>query len=99
MAHSIAFPAPARSQVANRAVALAPHLLIFAAIGVELLALGALLPRTFDSWRDPAHYGYGDFRYFYESSRSLSLGGTYNPALGLLLHPLTYLSLTQAIRV
>jgi hypothetical protein len=99
MALSIAFPAAARSQVAHRTLALAPHLLIFAAIGVELLALGALLPRTFDSWRDPAHYGYGDFRYFYESSRSLSLGGTYNPSLGLLLHPLTYLSLTQAFRV
>ena len=99
MALSIARPAHPRTNLRALAVAGAPHLLIGVAIGVEMLALAAQLPRTMNSWIDPAHYGYGDFRSFYESSRSLSLSGTYNPALGLLLHPLTYLSMTQAFRV
>lgn len=99
MAQSIALRARPRTNLRELAGAAAPHLLIGAAIGVELLALAAQLPRTMQSWIDPAQYGYGDFRYFYESSRSLSLSGTYNPALGLLLHPLTYLSMTQAFRV
>jgi len=89
-------PTPGRP--IERAVAAAPHLLIFAAIGAELLALVALLPPTLNVWRDPANYGNGDFKYFYESAQSLSLSGTYNPALGVLLHPLTYLSLTRAFQ-
>ena len=99
MALSIALPTHPRISLRALAAGAAPHLLIGVAIGVELLALAAQLPRTLDSWIDPVHYGYGDFRYFYESSRSLSLSGTYNPALALLLHPLTYLSMTQAFRV
>ena len=99
MALSIALPTHPRISLRALAAGAAPHLLIGVAIGVELLALAAQLPRTLDSWIDPVHYGYGDSRYFYESSRSLSLSGTYNPALALLLHPLTYLSMTQAFRV
>jgi hypothetical protein len=78
---------------------LLPDALIFAAIGAELLALVALLPLTVDIWRDPALYGHGDFKHFYEASRSLSLSGTYNPALAVLLRPLTYLGLTRAFQV
>ncbi len=98
MTLSQALTGSTRSRAWERAAAVAPHLLIFAAIGAEILALVALLPLTLDVWRDPAHYGHGDFKHFYESSKSLSLAGTYNPALGALLHPLTYLSLTHAFQ-
>jgi hypothetical protein len=99
MTLSIALPAQTRSRLPQRASAALPHFLIFAAIGVEVLALVALLPHTLDVWTDPARYGHADFKHFYESSKSLSLSGTYNPALGAMLHPLTYLSLTHAFQV
>ncbi|MEX2226032.1 MAG: glycosyltransferase family 87 protein [Dehalococcoidia bacterium] len=99
---AIVTTAPLRSTISahvERVISALPHLLIVAAIGVEALAIAALLPLTLDVWRDPAHYGHGDFKHFYEASQSLSLSGTYNPALGALLHPLTRLSLTHAFQV
>jgi len=98
MTHLITRTAPAPPAL-RRFAAAAPGALLLAAIGIEVLALVALLPRTLDVWAHPARFGYGDFNYFYESSRSLSFSGTYNPALAVLLHPLTYLSMTHAFQV
>jgi hypothetical protein len=92
--------APARfGATAGRVCALLAPLLVYAAIGAELLTMHEWAPQTLRVWADPARFGYGDFDHFYESSRTLSFAGTYNPALGVLLHPLTYLSMATAFRI
>ncbi len=83
----------------ERARAIALTLALYAIVGAELMALAAWLPATFDVWLHPAAHAYGDFDNFYESARTLSLSNAYNPALGAVLHPLTYLGLDTGFRV
>ncbi len=78
---------------------IAPELLLFAAIGIELVVLAAWLPDTFDVWFRPDTAGYGDFPIFYRQGQHFSLNATYSPGLGVLMHPLAYFSMRVAFMI
>jgi hypothetical protein len=66
-------------------------------IGVELAVLATLLPETLEMWWRADQVG--DFPMFFNAARDLDANGIYGPALSLLMHPLTYLGVTNAYRV
>ncbi len=79
--------------------AFAAPILLYVAIGVELMALRALLPGTLDVWFHPDSAGYGDFPSFYRNAQGIRLNATYSPGLSLLMHPLTYFSMRVAFQI
>ncbi|TAK59726.1 MAG: DUF2029 domain-containing protein, partial [Dehalococcoidia bacterium] len=76
-----------------------PEFLLFAAIGIELMALVAWLPDTLDVWFRPDVNGYGDFPIFFRQAQAFSLNATYSPGLGVLLHPLVPFGMRTAFTV
>ncbi len=76
-----------------------PEFLLFAAIGIELMALVAWLPDTLDVWFQPDVNGYGDFPIFFRQAQAFSLNATYSPGLGVLLHPLVRFGMRTAFTV
>ena len=76
-----------------------PEFLLFAAIGIELMALVAWIPDTLDVWFRPDTSGYGDFPIFYRQAQAFSLNATYSPGLGVLMHPLAHFSMRVAFMI
>ncbi len=76
-----------------------PEFLLFAAIGIELMALVAWLPDTFDVWFRPDTAGYGDFPIFYRQGQAYGLNATYSPGLAILMHPLASFSMRVAFMI
>lgn len=74
-------------------------LLLFAAIGIELMALAAWMPDTLGRWISPNAAGISDFAAFYNNAGSADSVGMYSAGLLLLMRPLTWLSLTAAYQV
>lgn len=74
-------------------------LLLWCAVGVELLAVWSMLPATLDVLRDPAATGYGDFDHLYDNARALNGNGLNSPAVSAMLYPLTFLGIATAFRV
>ena len=73
--------------------------LLFAAIGIELMALAAWLPDTLGRWVSPNAAGISDFTVFYNNAESANAVGMYSSGLVLLMRPLTWLNLTAAYQV
>ena len=73
--------------------------LLFAAIGIELMALAAWLPDTLGRWISPNAAGISDFTVFYNNAESANAVGMYSSGLVLLMRPLTWLNLTAAYQV
>jgi hypothetical protein len=71
-------------------------ILLFAAIGVELIVLATWLPDTLSVWFNPEKNGFGDFPVFYRNARTFSLNALYSPGLTVVMHPLTYMSMRSA---
>ena len=73
--------------------------LLFAAIGIELMALAAWLPDTLGRWISPNAAGISDFTNFYSHAETANTVGMYSPGLVLLMRPLTWLGITAAYQV
>ena len=71
--------------------------LLLALIGVELVALMAILPETLETWWRADRIG--DFVTFFHAAEELQTARLYSPALSVMLWPLTVLGITNAYRV
>jgi hypothetical protein len=98
---SLAAPAAIRRSEAalTSLTRVAVPLLLFAAIGVEIVALLSWTPDTLGSWLNPGTNGYGDFPIFYSNARTFSFNALYSPGLTVLMHPLTYMDQRPAFGV
>jgi len=85
-----------RDVLAGRLAAVAPALLLYAAVGIELMALATWLPDTLASWFHPERAGYGDFPVFYRQGQTFHFNATYSPGLAVLMRPLALLSMRHA---
>ena len=75
------------------------RLLLFAAIGVEIMALATWLPETLRVWLTPEEGKLGDFTNFYNLAESSTTLNQYSAGLTLLLRPLTRLDMLTAFQV
>ncbi len=73
--------------------------LLFAAIGIELMALAAWMPDTLGRWISPNPAAISDFTNFYNHAETASTVGMYSSGLVLLMRPLTWLDLSAAYQV
>ncbi|HYM15532.1 MAG TPA: glycosyltransferase family 87 protein [Dehalococcoidia bacterium] len=94
----LARPFPA-SRLASRLCALAPLLLLCAAVGAELVVLVAWLPDTLRVWFHPDRAGFGDFPVFFRQGRTFYLNATYSPGLAVVMHPLSRFSMAHAFMI
>lgn len=99
---SIALSFPRTPAVTRRLAACGPAVvaaLLFAGIGVELMALAAWTPETLRKWWNPERYGYGDFDMFYLDSKAAAPTGQYNVGIAFLMRSLTWLDMRTAYQV
>ncbi len=74
-------------------------ILLFAVIGIELMALAAWLPDTLRVWWSPHVGELGDFEIFYTKAESSTGVNQYSPGLIFLLKPLVWLDVLTAFQV
>ena len=81
---------------------LRPHILrviLFVAIGIELMTLVTWLPETLRAWWGPNPGEMGDFGAFYRKAVSSTPLNQYSPGLIFLMKPLSFMGLGPAFQV